>query len=170
MGRIDEDLYINGNLSAKSMSIPASGVGDAQVAAGANLSASKLQHRDRFVFGQSGAAASATAPIRVAVATTPLSSTDTPTARVVSVRAGSITPCTGNATITVDVQKGGASMLTGVITLDASNSARVAEEGVLADGDLETGDWVDLVVVATVGTGALGTGLLVEVEIDETAQ
>jgi hypothetical protein len=41
---------------------------------------------------------------------------------------------------------------------------------VIASAALVAGDWLEVVVTVNAGTGALGTGLFWELEIDEDAQ
>lgn len=160
MNIIDSATHFQGSATFASM-VPSAGcVLDSHVGAGASIATSKLVHKHRKSYGQSGTAASATIPIHVAIGAT---------LTIVAIKAGSIAACTGNATITVDLKKNGTTCLTGVITLDSANSARVVESGTLSVTSGVAGDFFELVIVATVGTGALGTGLLVEVEFDETA-
>ena len=168
--RLDEDLYVNGNLSAKTMTVPASSVADLQVAAAANIVTSKVQHKHRHVYGQSGTATTVTIPVHVVRATTPLAGGASATATVIDFRAGSIVACIGTATITVDLQKNGSSILTAVITLNSSSTARTPQAATISSGALVAGDWLDAVITATVSTGTLGTGLLVQLEVDESAQ
>jgi hypothetical protein len=75
----------------------------------------------------------------------------------------------GGATVTVDVKKNGATVLSSVITLDSGNTARIMENGTLSGTTLAAGDFLEAVIVATAGGGTIPTGLLVQVIIDEDA-
>lgn len=158
--RLEGDFHFAGTLSATTVRLPDGTVDNAKVAASADIDHTKLEHQHRASLSQNGTAASVTVPlaaIRGAAGT------------ILSVRAGTITACTGNATITVDVKKNGVTVLTAVITLDNANTARVVEAGTLSVTSLAAGDFLEAVVVATVGTGVLGTGLHVEVRWAEDA-
>ena len=74
-----------------------------------------------------------------------------------------------DSTVTVDVKKNGVSVLTAVITLDSANTARIAEDGTLDSGEvtLAVDDLLEIVIVATVGTGTLATGPFVDVVVEE---
>jgi hypothetical protein len=139
---------------------PADCVGDLQVKGDAAVQTVKQVHKHRKAYGQSGTAASVTIPIHVVNGVT---------ATVISLKAGTIAPCTGNATITIDLKKNGTTAISAVITLDSANTARVVEAATITVPAGAVGDFYELVVVATAGSGGLGTGLLVELEIDEAA-
>lgn len=153
------DLTIRGTLVAQDMVMPAGVVTSAAVQTAANIDADKLQHRHVVNYGQSGSATSVTMPVFVA----------TNTCLINSIKAGSIAIAIGDSTVTVDLKKNGSTILSAVITLDTGNTARIMESGTLtgAGDDLIAGDFLELVVVATVGTGTLPTGLFVQIEIDE---
>ena len=91
------------------------------------------------------------------------------TGTVVAFEVGSVTACTGDSTITVDLHKNGASILTGVITLDSANTAYIVEAGTLSSATLADGDVLEVVVNATVGTGTLGNGVFASCIIREDA-
>jgi hypothetical protein len=159
--RLEGDTYVNGSLQAKTL-VPSAGcVSNQHVAAGAGIDASKLRHKHRKSRGQNGAASAETVGAHVVVGAN---------ATVVAFKVGSIGVCTGNATITVDLKKAGASILTAAVTLNSSNTARVAVAAVIASAALVAGDFLEVVVTVNAGTGALGTGLFWELEIDEDAQ
>ena len=143
---------------------------DETVGAGANVAASKVQHKHRKTFSQSGTVVAAMSPIHVVTATTLMVAGQAATANAIAFRAGVIAPCTGNATITVDLQKNGVSLLTAPITLNSASVARTSYAGTITAGSLVAGDWLDVVATVSAGTGALGSGLLVQLEVDETAQ
>jgi hypothetical protein len=88
--------------------------------------------------------------------------------KIMSCRVGAITAPTGNATYTVDFRKNNVSVLTGVITLDNSYIARAAKNGVLvapANLVVATGDFFEVVIVNTPGTGAAPANIVFQVEM-----
>jgi len=159
-GRIEEDLYFAGHVSFKSVTLPDGSVSNAQIAPSAAIATSKQRHKHRKGRGQNGTASAETVGAHVCAGAT---------ATVVAFKAGSITACTGDATITVDLRKNGSSILAAAIVLDSSNTARVAEAASIASPSLVAGDWLEVVVTVNAGTGSLGTGLYWDLEIDEDA-
>ena len=160
--REDGDVWVGGTLSANKFTPPAGSIGDSAIAVGAGIKATKTQHQNRAHYAQPNTTAvTETKGLYVCYGATGL---------VIDVRAGTITPCVGAATITIDVKKNGTSILSGVITLNNSNAARVAAIGTVSGGTLVAGDWLEVVVAATAGGGTLGTGLLVVATIQEDAQ
>ena len=137
-------------------------VQDADLAGSANLDPTKMRHQYCAVFAQANSAAASDTGRVIHVV-------KGATGTVVAFRAGSIVAATGNATVTVDLKKNGTTMLSAVITLDSSNTAYVLEEATLSVTAVVAGDVLTLVIVATVGTGALPTGLFAEVVVREDA-
>lgn len=160
-GRIEEDLYFAGHTTFRSVTLPNNTVANAQIAADAAIATTKMRHKHRKGRGQNGTAAAETVGAHVVVGTT---------ATVVAFQAGSITVCSGNATITIDLRKNGSSILAAPIVLDSTNTARVVEAASIASAGLVAGDWLEVVVTVNPGTGTLGTGLYWELEVDEDAQ
>ena len=160
-GRIEEKIYFADTITFKEVVLPAGAVSDDQVAAGAKIAASKMVHKHRPSYGQAGTAVSETRAIHGVFGAT---------GSVVAFKAGSITACTGNATISVDLKKNGTSILASPITLDSTKSARVLYAANIASAALSVGDWLEVVVTANAGTGSLGSGLFWQVEIDEDPQ
>ena len=154
------DLHIRGILSCDTLTIPAGTVLNAAVGNAAALAIAKQLHLHNVTYGQSGTMVAVTIPIHCSYGAT---------GTIKAVKAGSIALCTGNAVATADVKINGTSCLTGVITLDSTNTARIAEAGTIdtAADDLIADDLVEVVVTVNAGTGALGTGLFVTVTIEE---
>lgn len=157
--RIEGDLQVTGRIFAGSLTVPAGSVSNAGVAADAEIAASKMTHYVYPTYAQAnGAATTETRTLHVAVAA----------GEVLSVWAGSIAKAIGDSTVTVDIKKNGASILSSVITLDSGNTARVKESGSLSGTvTLAAGDWIEAVITATVGTGTLPTGVAVGLKIEE---
>jgi hypothetical protein len=160
--RIEGDLFVNGNISGRTMSVAASAISDAQVAGSANIAATKLQHQHRPGYSQPNTTAT--------TVTQAIFRCFGLTGAVVGFHAGSIGINAGAATITVDLKKNGASILTGVITLNSANVARVAVAGVISGGTLAAGDLLEVVVTATAGGGTIGTGFFCFATVNEDAQ
>jgi hypothetical protein len=157
--RIEGDLYVNGNFWAKSQTVAAGAIADAQVAAGAGIAATKLQHQHRATYAQPNTTTT--------TETRALHRVFGATGTVIGFSAGNIAVNAGAATITVDLKKNGVSILTGVITLDNTNTNRVAEAGSIASGSVVAGDLLEIVVTATAGGGTLGTGFFCSATINE---
>ena len=84
-----------------------------------------------------------------------------------AVKAGLISVCTGNATVTVDVKKNGTTILSSTISLSSSQSNRDEVAGTLSVTSMVAADILEVVVTVDVGTGALGTGLFVWVDLND---
>lgn len=160
--RIENDLHVSGALTCKSFTPPAGSMDDQAIKAGAKVQASKLQHQHRLNYAQPNVAAVAeTKAVYVCYGAA---------GTIKDFRAGSIVKCTGNATITVDLKKNGTTVLQAPITLDSTNQDRVAEAGTVTTSALAAGDLLEVVVTASAGTGALGTGLFAVLTVEEDAQ
>jgi hypothetical protein len=89
-----------------------------------------------------------------------------------SVKAGCLTACVGDSTITVDIKQGNAgeasaTVLSSVITLDSGDSNREAVSGTLSVTTLNSEDVIEVVIDATIGTGTLGIDPFVVLVFDE---
>ncbi|SRR6266849_5637342 len=156
--QINNNLYVAGNISSQTMTIPAASVGDGQVQtaspASGSIQATKLQHQWEDVYAQGSSSTTAAADqktLHVVRGTTGV---------VVDYRAGCVVPCVGNATITVDLWKNGVTILSSTISLSSSQTAR---QTVLAGGftstTLAAGDVLEVKITVNAGTGTLGQGL-----------
>jgi hypothetical protein len=157
--RFPGDIYVAGNISSKTLSVPAGAVTDAAIQAGAGIAATKLQQQHRLDYSQPNT--TATSETRIIYACRGASGT------IIDFRAGSIGVAVGAATVTVDLRKNGTTVLTGVITLDTGNVARVAEVGTLSVTTLVAGDVLEVVLTATAGGGTLPTGVFVSATVHE---
>src|SRR4051812_43605091 len=117
------DVHVAGKITCQTMNVPDQTIVDADVASDAGIQATKLEHDHIVTLNQPNT--SATSETRsIYRARKPGS--------VVEIAAGSIAAAIGAATVTIDLKKGGATILTAVITLDNANSARVQELGTLS--------------------------------------
>ncbi len=160
---INQDVYINGSLQAKTF-VPSAGcVNDQAVQAGAGIQASKLQHRHQLTYGQPGGSASITERkvFHVVYGAT---------AQILAFRAGTRTANAGAATVTFDCYKNGSSVLSGVVTTNSGTAGYALVAGTVTSANLVAGDVLEVVTVATAGGGTLGNGAFAEVVLNEDAQ
>ena len=155
---IEGDVLIRGALAPESFTAPPQSVSSDAVKTGANIDADKLESRVYASHAQPNTAAT-TETRSLFVARRP--------GTVNSVIAGSIAKAVGDSTVTVDVKKNGTTILSAVITLDNANTARVGEAGTVNVSAFVAGDWFEVVITATVGTGTLPTGVFVQMEVDQ---
>lgn len=160
--RIDGGLHVSGNFSATSVTLPAGTVTDVMVNAGAAIGQEKLEHQHRANFSQPNTTATAeTKVVHVAYAD----------GELLDFRAGLIGPCVGAATVTFDLKKNGTTVLTGVVTLNNTHSARQDVAGTISGTvTCVTGDVFEVVTTATAGGGTIGTGAFASMTIKEAAQ
>lgn len=155
---IEGDVLVRGALVPESFTAPAQSVSSDAVKTGANIDADKLESRVYASHAQPNTAATTeTRSLFVARRA----------GSVNSVIAGSIAAAIGDSTVTVDVKKNGTTILSAVITLDNANTARVGEAGTVNVSAFVAGDWFEVVITATVGSGTMPTGVFVQVEIDQ---
>src|SRR5215472_4310258 len=112
------DLYVGGNLSAKTFNCPAASITDVAVAGGAGIQASKSQQQHTKTYGQ----------VTGSVATTerrPIHSIYGATGQVVQFRAAMAVANVGAATVTVQLKKNGTNILTAAISLGSGTAAFV---------------------------------------------
>lgn len=154
------DVLVQGRLVPKYLTMPADAISlDDQFESGKNFAADKFEQRFFPSWAQPNSA----------------STTETRTLFVArragvinEVVAGSIAIAIGDSTVTVDVLLNGVSILSAAITLDNANVARTPESGVIpGSGVIAADDWVEVVIVATIGTGTLPTGVFVQLEVDQ---
>jgi hypothetical protein len=162
VGTLNEDLYINGTLQAKSFVPPAGSVLNASVVGLAGISASKLQHQYQQVYAQPNATATTeTKAIHLVYGLT---------SSILAFKTGSIVANIGAATVTVDLKKNGSSVLSAPVTLNNANTGRVAVSATVTGTTGAAGDLYEVVVTATAGGGTLATGVFAELIINEDAQ
>lgn len=85
---------------------------------------------------------------------------------ITGARVAAKTAATGNAIYTVDVKKNGVSILSAVIQLDNSVATLISKVGALAVANtpVAVGDFIELVIVAAIGTGTLPALIVAQVE------
>lgn len=152
------NLRVDGHFTPRTMSIPNGTITDAMVSAAAAISASKLEHQFAVV-----------ANVRDARETLHLAYGAT--GSVVAVRCGLVTPCTGTATVTVDVLKNGSSILTAAVVIDVGDAAFAVLSATIDAAEVEyvAGDVFEVTVVSAAGNGVIGQGLFVQMVVREKA-
>lgn len=160
---IPNDVHVDGNLSAKTATMPSGSITNAMIAALAGISASKLQKRTYADYQQVHGSAATTQRIvihRVKGATGTINSFKCLTS-VLNI---------GAATISVQLKKNGSNILSAATVLDTENTAFIAEDAAgFTSASLVAGDVLEVDITATAGGGTLGQGFYCVAEIDEDA-
>jgi hypothetical protein len=151
--QLDGDIIIRGALRV---------TGQTSLSGGADIPASDLEHQHRCVYAQPSGSASAAGSSVVHVV-------DGSVGTLKAFKAGSISACTGDAAITVNLHKNGVSVLSAAIVLDSTNTARVVETGTISSVTVVAGDVLEIIVTVNAGTGALGNGVFAYVDLFEEA-
>lgn len=155
------NLHIRGALTCEQFTPPAGCIGDEAIKSGDPIDPSKLARREVLFHAQESDA--------TAVAETrPLTVIRGATGTILAAKAGSVAPCTGDATITVDLLVNGASILTAPLVLDNADTARALAAMTVADSDLVQDDFIEVDISVNAGTGTLGEGVSVLLEFEET--
>ncbi len=163
MSVINGDLSVTGNFNAGGLYLPASSVGDTQVAAGAAIQSSKLQQqRVRSIADKTTVTATSYQQIvAIIVGATGTLQQVSATEKVANI---------GGATVTVDLLKNGTTILTAVLTRSSADTAMVAEAvTAFTSVALVQGDVLEIKFVATTGGGTLATGMFAQVKYLEDA-
>ncbi len=159
--QIDGDVVIRGSLTVTGTQTQPVGLTNSNIASGAAISATKLEHQYSQTYAQANVTAVAeTKAVHVTYGTTGV---------ILKFKAGSIAACAGDSTVTVDLKKNGTTVLTSPITLNSSSVARVAQSASPSVTALAVGDLLEVVVAISAGTGTLATGVFASVELTETA-
>ena len=146
-------------LGPKQIDYPVGSIIDVDISASAAISASKSEKSLHVAVGQSGTATTETELVRVVKGTT---------GTLKHFTASNLTASAGASNVTVDLQNNGVSVLNAVITLDAATGDLGEAVGVITSPALADGDVLSVVITANaVGTPALATGVLAQVDWDE---
>lgn len=164
-GTIDGDYHIGGNLSAKTMTIPAGTLTNAGVNAAAAIDATKLVHRIPIQYAQATGSAVAAQTLLVHICHG--------AATLVSVEAVLETIATGaDRTVDVDVKKGNAgsafaTVLTAPIAFTNASVARTVSSGTLSTTACADNDVLQVTVAVAGAAGNQALGLCVVVTLDQ---
>lgn len=163
VSRQEGDTYVNGNLSAKTMGIPAGTVDNAAVSANAAIDATKLQQQYALGYAQES---DTTAADEARV----LHGAFGATGSIVSFEVGSVVANIGASVVDVDLLKNGTSVFTTVPQLTSSHTAYEMLAGTVSTTSFVDGDILEVDIDATVGGGTLAKGIFVTLIIRETPQ
>lgn len=162
MGNLVEgNQHVTGNLSMDSITLPAGSVSDNAIAADAAISASKLKPAIQKTYSQEGAtlAADGTWTIHHVLAADG--------ATVTSFCASCVVACIGAATVSVDLKKGGVSVLTAAIVLNSATDVLTPKYGVVSDDDAVLDDTYTITITGVAGGGTLAKGVACSLQIQE---
>lgn len=161
MPTFNEPVIVNHRLVAKYFDPPDESIGNEAIKTGTVVDADKLETKLRLFHTQGLGVTNA----------------DDATGKIVHVMetAGTLRSAkgmnngalVGDATMEIDVQVNGVSVLAAPIELTSALAAREQLAGVIADADLAVGDVITVHYDATVGTGTLGTGCTTLIQIDQ---
>jgi hypothetical protein len=155
--------HVAGGLSSDTFTPPAGSITNAAIPANAGITGDKTIRRVSANYSQ--AIGSVTAADGRVVHVAKAAGT------ILDFRAGSISLCTVDAVIHVDLKKNGTTVLTATIDLTSANTAYVAASATLAaTPTYVAGDVFTVVVTVAAGAGALGNGVFAEARFDEAPQ
>jgi len=161
--RIEGDVFVAGTLQSTTQIPSALSIDNSHVKADAAIVQTKLQHQHVKTFADDSAT-SATTKAHVIHTVQGL------TGNVLKFRAGNVVENIGDSVVTVDLLNKGASILTSVITLQASDGLSDAYEllaGTINTAALVADDILEVSIVATIGTGTLAKGVYAELVVEE---
>lgn len=160
---VDGNLQVRGNISADSFGLPANSVGNTQVKASEPLGVDKMTHQYVPLVSQAHGAASVARREVIHVARG--------AGLLREMRAGVVVANIGGATITIDVYKNGATVLSGAEVIDNSVAAFDVVTGALAASPTAYADEdvFEVVVTVAAGGGTIGQGVWVQLVFEEDA-
>lgn len=121
MGTLNEDIFVNGNLSSSSFTPPSGSISNTAIAGNAQIDATKVVHQFPLFFSVKNGTAVTT--------TTELIHIARAAGTVVAIEVATPTPPTSSDTVVIDLEKGSAagafaSILTSPHTLNSSSVAK----------------------------------------------
>ena len=148
---INNDLYVTGTVSMKTLAIPQATITDAMVqTAVPAIDAPKLRHQYVNSYQQKSTA--------TAVADQQVKHIVRGAGTIESFWVGSVVANIGAATVTFDLWKNGSSVLSATISLTSSNTAYVMAQATLASNTIAIGDVLEVKVTVAAGGGTLALG------------
>jgi len=167
--RIETDLYVNGHLRSQTFTPPVASITNVSIVAGAGIEASKLQHQHALDYKQGDGS-------DIVAAIVPLHVVRGATGLVIDVEVVAQTaPTGGDLAFTVDVQTASeaspspVSVLSSVITVDATKADYEVVSGTISNADLAVDETILVVIAVSGSTGSQGQGLIVTITIREDA-
>lgn len=153
-GRWPGDLYVAGNVSANSMTIPDESIGDGAIDPGRPISSLKLEHQHLAYHRQAHGTAT--------VARREVIHKAFGNGVLAGVEATLVVPNVGAATVTIDVLKNGVSVLTSPLVLGVAAAFAASAAGIAGGGTYVADDIFETSVSVAAGGGTIGQGLVVQ--------
>lgn len=161
--RVEEEGVFRATVRFQSISLPNVCIDNSHVKIDANISASKLEHQHRATYAQESETA-ATDEKRV------IHGVKGTTGTIKSFAAGCVTPCVGDATVLIDLLRNGTSVLVAPFTLSSSESAYEWVDGVVDTEAVVADDVLSVEITGSAGTGTLGEGVMVMLDVFEDVE
>lgn len=155
------NVHVSGTLTTGGIALPDGAVTNLQVQAGAAIDSTKLIQRYRRSWRQ------ATSAVTVATLNQILATITGLTGTLRSFKTGSVVAHVGDSVCTVNLFKNGSTVLSSPVTLNSSHTARQLVAGTISTTGLAVDDVLEVVVVATIGTGTLAKGTFGVLSFDE---
>lgn len=144
--RFEGDCFFNGNLSARTFTLPAGTVSDPNVQPAAGIQASKLQQQHEPLVALCNYATAAF------VVRLPLHCVFGATAEIQEFRVGCAVAAAPGSSITIDLKKNGSSILLAPITLDSTLGAYALRQPTgFSSANLVAGDVLEVAVLTVAG-------------------
>ena len=159
-GKIDGDMFINGELRCNSFIAPNNSIGNSGFDATDKLLAIKQEHQHSKTYSQVHGVAGVNErrPIHVAFGG----------GTVYAVWAAAAVACTSTATITFTLLKNGTNILSSTLQLTSATAAFVKVIGTLGAGaTYVAGDFFEVQVAVAAGAGAIGQGATLQIVFRE---
>jgi len=158
--RQDGDLFVVGDLGARTMSIPSGTVDNDDVQAAAGISATKVEHQFTKSYSQESATGAAD-EARV------LHGVQGATGSIVAFEVGSVVANIGVAVVAIDLLKNGTTVLSSAVQLTSSHTAYEVVAATVGTTSLVDGDVLEAGIDGTAGGGTLAKGVFVNLIIRE---
>ena len=164
MADINENWFFRKAVRFLNAILNAGCVSNVQVAADADIDASKLEHAHRVKLAQESDEA-------VVAETRPIHVVKGATATLKSVAAGLVVPCASGETIEIDILKNGVTLMSAAIELDSADDAYDVVAGTIQDEDLVADDVLEIEITPLAGSaGADAMGIFCYLDIWEDAE
>lgn len=159
---IEGDLDVRGQGTFRTLYLPTNTVTDAMVNSSAAIAATKVIHQHCKTVSQESATTAADATYTV-------HSVYAATATMVAFECSCVVANIGDSKVEFDLKKNGSSILSAVVELNSTHTARQIVAGALSSTALVDGDVLEVNINATIGTGTLGKGAFATVVLREAA-
>ncbi len=161
--RFEGDIFVPGNISSRTLTIPAGTVLNAAVGSAAAIAATKtIQQHVLTVSQESGTAV----PDEEFVVHCVYGATAT----AVAFEAGAVVASAGAATVSVDLHKNGTTVLSAAITLNSSQTAYETVTATISTTAYTDGDVLEVIIDGTVGGGTLAKGVFATLVLREVPE